>query len=78
MRQPLPGEMKPLQNVAVSCAYRTISIHLGREVIIHRGIRKAGTRVGIHIHEYGGYTLVLSGTITDYVEGMDPYGPRAW
>ena len=52
----------------------------GREVVIHRGIREAGTRVGIHIHEYGGYTLVLSGTITDYVDGIDPviHGPGDW
>ena len=77
--QPLPGEMKPLQNVQSLVPMDYID-SFGREVIIHRGIRKAGTRVGIHIHEYGGYTLVLSGTITDYVEGMDPmvHGPGDW
>ena len=65
------GELKPLQNVMdlVSPGYID---SFDREVVIHRGIREAGTRVGIHIHEYGGYTLVLSGTITDYVEGMEP------
>ena len=77
--QPLPGEMKPLQNVQSLVPMDYID-SFGREVIIHRGVREARTRVGIHIHEYGGYTLVLSGTITDYVEGMDPmvHGPGDW
>lgn len=60
--------LKPLQDVE-SLVPPGLIDSLGREVIIHRGIREAGTRVGIHIHEYGGYTLVLSGVITDFVEG---------
>ncbi|MDA7886334.1 cupin domain-containing protein [Pirellulales bacterium] len=77
--QTLPCEMKPLQNVIDLVPSGYID-SFGREVVIHRCIREAGTRVGIHIHEYGGYTLVLSGTITDYVEGMDPmvHGPGDW
>ena len=79
--QILPPEidMKPLQNVIDLVPPGYID-SFGREVIIHRGIREAQTRVGIHIHEYGGYTLVLSGTITDYVEGMAPmhHGPGDW
>lgn len=63
------GELKPLQNVQ-SLVPAGLIDSFGREVILHRGIREAGTRVGIHIHEYGGYTLVLSGTITDFVEGQ--------
>ena len=72
-------EMKPLQNVIDLVPPGYID-SFGREVIIHRGIREAETRVGIHIHEYGGYTLVLSGTITDYVQGRDPetHGPGDW
>ena len=72
-------EMKPLQNVIDLVPPGYID-SFGREVIIHRGIREAKTRVGIHIHEYGGYTLVLSGTITDYVQGRDPetHGPGDW
>ena len=72
-------EMKPLQNVIDLVPPGYID-SFGREVIIHRGIREAQTRVGIHIHEYGGYTLVLSGTITDYVQGRDPetHGPGDW
>ena len=50
------GELKPLQNVE-SLVPAGLIDSFGREVIIHRGIREAGTRVGIHIHEYGGYTL---------------------
>ncbi len=77
--QTLPGEMKPLQNVIDLVPPGYID-SFGREVVIHRGIREAGTRVGIHIHEYGGYTLVLSGTITDYVQDMEPttHGPGDW
>ncbi|MEE2797713.1 MAG: cupin domain-containing protein [Planctomycetota bacterium] len=77
--QTLPGEMKALQNVIDLVPPGYID-SFGREVVIHRGIREAGTRVGIHIHEYGGYTLVLSGTITDYVQGMEPmtHGPGDW
>ncbi len=79
--QILPPEidMKPLQNVIDLVPPGYID-SFGREVIIHRGIREAQTRVGIHIHEYGGYTLVLSGTITDYVQGRDPetHGPGDW
>lgn len=69
--QPLPGALKPLRDV-IDLVPAGLVDGFGREVIIHRGIREAGTRVGIHIHEYGGYTLVLSGTITDYVEGQEP------
>ena len=49
----LPGEMKALQNVIDLVPSGYID-SFGREVVIHRGIREAGTRVGIHIHEYGG------------------------
>lgn len=30
------------------------------------------TRVGIHVHQYGGYTCVIKGVITLFVEGKDP------
>ncbi|MDA7426627.1 cupin domain-containing protein [Thalassococcus lentus] len=44
----------------------------GNRLVVMKGIRKAGTRVGIHVHKYGGHTCVLSGAITDFVEGIDP------
>jgi len=34
-----------------------------------KSIRKAGTRVGIHVHRFGGYTLILKGEMTDFVQG---------
>ena len=36
------------------------------------GTRKAGTRVGIHVHESGGTTFVIrgKGRITDFVQGF--------
>lgn len=73
------GEMKPLQNVKSLVPPNTIDA-FGRQVVVHRGIRELGTRVGIHIHEYGGYTLVLSGEITDFVEGLPnkTYGAGEW
>jgi len=37
------------------------------------GIREAGTRMAIHMHEKGGQTCVLSGaSATIFVEGMEP------
>jgi len=44
----------------------------GRRLLIQQGIRKPGTRAPIHSHDFGGHTCVLSGTITDFVEGEEP------
>ncbi|WGW02581.1 cupin domain-containing protein [Tropicibacter oceani] len=44
----------------------------GNRLVVTRGTRRAGTRVGIHVHEFGGHTCVLQGAITDFVEGADP------
>lgn len=44
----------------------------GDRLLVTRGVRKAGTRVGIHVHQWGGHTCVLSGEITDFVEGREP------
>jgi quercetin dioxygenase-like cupin family protein len=41
----------------------------GNILLITMGTRQAGTRVGIHVHEYGGHTCVLSGQITNFIEG---------
>lgn len=41
-------------------------------ILANLGYRKAGTRVGIHVHEDSGITFVLKGkgAITDYVESL--------
>ena len=41
-------------------------------IVANLGYRKAGTRVGIHVHEDSGITFVLKGkgAITDYVESL--------
>ena len=65
----LPGEMKTLVNVKTMIDTKTES---GMRLVITQGTRLAGTRVGIHIHHYGGTTCVLSGAITDFVEGHPP------
>jgi quercetin dioxygenase-like cupin family protein len=44
----------------------------GKQLIVHRGTRKAGTRAPIHMHNYGGHTCVLTGEITDFIEGREP------
>ena len=44
----------------------------GSRLLVVQGIRKPGTRAPIHYHDHGGHTCVLSGTITDFVEGSDP------
>ncbi len=64
-----PGELSPLRDVTTSLD--TIDTD-GNRLVITRGVREAGTRVGIHVHKYGGHTCVLSGVITDFIEGMEP------
>ena len=44
----------------------------GNRLLVVQGTRKAGTRAPIHLHDYGGYTCVLTGVVTDYVEGQPP------
>lgn len=44
----------------------------GNRLLIIEGVRKPGTRAPIHFHDFGGNTCVLSGTITDFVEGREP------
>lgn len=65
----LPGKIAGLENVTVMLD--TIDAN-GKQIIVTKGTRKAGTRVGIHIHEYGGHTCVLTGEITDFIEGHEP------
>ncbi|WP_222611822.1 cupin domain-containing protein [Shimia ponticola] len=62
-----PGILAPLDDVRVMID--TIDAD-GNRLVVMQGIRRAGTRVGIHVHEYGGHTCVLSGAITDFVEGQ--------
>ncbi|MBC4018863.1 cupin domain-containing protein [Siccirubricoccus deserti] len=61
-----PGIIRGLEEVTVVLDTLTSD---GQRLVITRGIRRAGTRVGIHVHQHGGHTCVLSGTITDFVEG---------
>ena len=63
----LTGELLPLQNSS-----KVIDEVVGSETLhVSIGKRKAGTRVGIHVHELGGLTFVMKGKgeITDFVEG---------
>lgn len=62
------GEMLPLRDVTTMLD--TIESG-GQRLVITRGVRLAGTRAAIHVHQYGGSTCVVSGTITDFVEGRD-------
>ncbi len=50
----------------------------GQRLVANLGVRKAGTRVGVHVHEAGGATFVVGGegAITDFVEGFeDTFNP---
>ena len=49
----------------------------GMQLSVTRGTRLPGTRVAIHVHEFGGFTCIISGEITDFVEGKKDavYGP---
>lgn len=64
-----PGRLLPMQDFTM--LIDTIDSQ-GNHLMVSRGVRKAGTRVAIHTHKYGGHTCVLKGTITDYVEGHEP------
>ncbi len=63
----LPARMLPLQGVTTMLD--TIDAY-GNRLVASQGTRMAGTRVAIHIHKYGDQTCVLSGEITDFVDGM--------
>jgi quercetin dioxygenase-like cupin family protein len=65
-----PGELLPLFNTTVMIDVENAD---GLRLHVVQGYRKAMTRVGIHVHKYGGHTCVLSGVITDFVEGKDPH-----
>ena len=64
-----PGQLAHLADVTTML--NTI-MQGGSQLIVTKGIRKAGTRVGIHVHDYGGHTCVMTGAITDFVEGRAP------
>lgn len=44
----------------------------GQRLLVQQGVRKPGTRSPIQSHDFGGHTCVLSGTITQLVEGEEP------
>lgn len=62
-----PGRVAPLEGITVLLDTVTPD---GKRLLVERGTRLAGTRVAIHEHDFGGYTCVLSGEITDFVEGQ--------
>ena len=66
--QGVPGVMERLHDVTTMLDIIDIN---GNRLVVTRGVRKAGTRVAIHVHEHGGHTCVLTGEITGYVEGRD-------
>ena len=63
-----PGRLLPLQNT-VEVIDRIVG---DQHISVMLGTRKAGTRVGIHVHESGGATFVVGGKgrITDFVQGF--------
>lgn len=64
-----PGRLERL--VDVKKMMDTVDVN-GNRMLVERGVRKGGTRVAIHVHQYGGHTCVLSGEITDFMEGHPP------
>lgn len=64
-----PGRLERL--VDVKKMMDTVDVN-GNRMLVERGVRKAGTRVAIHVHQYGGHTCVMSGEITDFMEGHPP------
>ncbi|WP_167098333.1 cupin domain-containing protein [Mycobacterium sp. DL592] len=66
---PPPGILQSLDDVETMIDTVTAD---GNRLLVMQGTRRAGTRSAIHVHDYGGYTCVLTGVITDYVEGQPP------
>ena len=64
-----PGTAAPLAEMTVMLD--TVQAD-GQRLLVQQGIRTPGTRAPIHFHDFGGMTCVLSGTITDFVEGKEP------
>lgn len=63
-----PGRLLPLKNVE-----RVVDEIVGdQHVSVNIGTRKAGTRVGIHVNEYGGTTFVIGGKgrYNEFLEGF--------
>jgi mannose-6-phosphate isomerase-like protein (cupin superfamily) len=63
-----PGQLATLVDSHTMLSTKNVN---GDCVLMVKSIRKAGTRVGIHVHKYGGYTLILKGTMTDFVQGQE-------
>lgn len=63
-----PGDLATLVDSVRMLSTKNVN---GDCVLMVKSIRKAGTRVGIHVHKYGGYTLILKGTMTDFVQGQE-------
>ena len=69
-----PGAIKSLVNT------KTLVDEIrpdGQRILAVRGTRLPGTRVPIHLHEFSGLTCIISGQITDFVEGEEDnvFGP---
>ena len=64
-----PGRLERL--VDAKTMLDTIDVN-GKRMLVERGVRKPGTRVAIHVHQFGGHTCVMSGEITDFMEGHPP------
>jgi len=64
-----PGTVAPL--VDMSTMIDTVQAD-GNRLVVWQGTRTVGTRAPIHVHDFGGHTCVLSGTMTDFLEGHEP------
>ena len=70
--QPIPG--KPVLAESIRVMDFTID---GKQHVINKDIRPAGTRAPVHIHPYGGSTCVMQGEMTLYMDGFDPVTKKA-
>ncbi|MGI9125481.1 MAG: cupin domain-containing protein [Mycobacterium sp.] len=63
-----PGVMERLADITVLLD----SVKDSQRVLVEQGIRKPGTRAPIHVNAFGGYSCVMTGTITVFTEGSAP------
>ncbi len=72
------GEVPPEKPTLVADSTEILNVMRdGQQIRIYRDIRDAGTRAPIHVHPFGGWTCVVTGTAVLYKEGAEPITAKA-
>lgn len=73
----LDGKVPPGRPTLVASSVKVLEApHAGGIARAFREVRLAGTRSPIHVHPYGGWTCIVKGQATLYVQGRKPVTHR--